>query len=173
MKKIIPALLALMLTTVLAGCEIIINTHKENADSGVNTKPNTVLGAQINDNETKKPEASSEINELTEEKGTSMASKPDTSETSTKPESTVTSTPSLETSTPSVESSALISREKAKQIALNHAGVTDIFAYEIEFDKEHSNSYFEIEFKSGKFEYSYVINAKTGTILDSEREFND
>ena len=64
---------------------------------------------------------------------------------------------------------------KAKSIALNHAGVSENKAYdmEIELDDEDGILVYEIEFKSGGMEYSYEINAATGAILKHEAELDD
>ena len=62
------------------------------------------------------------------------------------------------------EPNPIISKDEAKQIALNHANVTNIYEYEIELD---DNKY-EIEFKSGNKEYEYEINATTGKIIEYE-----
>lgn len=61
-----------------------------------------------------------------------------------------------------------ISRDKAKSIALNHAGVSNPKELEIELDKE-DNEY-SVEFKSNNVEYEYEINATTGQILKAERD---
>ena len=64
---------------------------------------------------------------------------------------------------------------KAKSVALNHAGVSENKAYdmEIELDDEDGILVYEIEFKSGGMEYSYEINAATGAILKHEAELDD
>lgn len=64
---------------------------------------------------------------------------------------------------------------KAKSVALNHAGVSEGKAYdmEIELDDEDGRLVYEIEFKSGGMEYSYEINAATGAILKHEAELDD
>ena len=64
---------------------------------------------------------------------------------------------------------------KAKSVALNHAGVSEGKAYdmEIELDDEDGTLVYEIEFKSGGMEYSYEINAATGAILKHEAELDD
>ncbi len=64
---------------------------------------------------------------------------------------------------------------KAKSIALNHAGVSESKAYdmEIELDDEDGTLVYEVEFKSGNMEYSYEINAATGAILKHEAELDD
>ena len=64
---------------------------------------------------------------------------------------------------------------KAKSIALNHAGVSENEAYDmdIELDNEDGILVYEVEFKSGNMEYDYEINAATGAILKHESELDD
>ena len=64
---------------------------------------------------------------------------------------------------------------KAKSVALNHAGVSEGKAYdmEIELDDEDGTLVYEVEFKFGGMEYSYEINAATGAILKHEAEIDD
>ena len=64
---------------------------------------------------------------------------------------------------------------KAKSVALNHAGVSENKAYDmdIELDDEDGRLIYEVEFKSGNMEYSYEINAATGAILKHETELDD
>ena len=68
-----------------------------------------------------------------------------------------------------------IGHAKAKSIALNHAGVSENEAYdmEIELDDEDGTLVYEVEFKSGGMEYSYEINAASGAILKHEAEIDD
>ena len=64
---------------------------------------------------------------------------------------------------------------KAKSVALNHAGVSEGKAYDmdIELDDEDGRLIYEVEFKFGGMEYSYEINAATGAILKHEAELDD
>ena len=64
---------------------------------------------------------------------------------------------------------------KAKSVALNHAGVSEGKAYDmdIELDDEDGTLVYEVEFKSGNMEYSYEINAATGAILKHEAELDN
>ena len=68
-----------------------------------------------------------------------------------------------------------IGHAKAKSIALNHAGVSENKAYdmEIELDDEDGTLVYEVEFKFGGMEYSYEINAATGAIIKHETELDD
>ena len=81
-----------------------------------------------------------------------------------------------ETAKPTAPSGgADIGHAKAKSIALNHAGVSENEAYdmEIELDDEDGTLVYEVEFKSSGMEYSYEINAATGAILKHETEIDD
>lgn len=64
---------------------------------------------------------------------------------------------------------------RAKSIALNHAGVSESKAYDmdIELDEEDGKLVYEVEFKSSGMEYDYEIDAATGTILKQEAERDD
>ena len=85
------------------------------------------------------------------------------------------STPNA-TAKPSAPSGgADIGYAKAKSIALNHAGVSESKAYDmdIELDDEDGTLVYEVEFKSGNREYDYEIDAATGAILHHETEIDD
>lgn len=64
---------------------------------------------------------------------------------------------------------------KAKSIALNHAGLRENQAYDmdIELDDEDGTLVYEVEFKSGNMEYNYEIDAASGAILKHETELDD
>ena len=64
---------------------------------------------------------------------------------------------------------------KAKSIALNHAGLRENQAYDmdIDLDDEDGTLVYEIEFKSGNMEYDYEIDAASGAILKHETELDD
>ena len=70
---------------------------------------------------------------------------------------------------------AYIGREAAKQIAFDHAGVSaaNATSVEVDMDWEHGAMVYEVEFKSGGYEFEYDIDAKTGAIYGSERDRND
>ena len=42
-----------------------------------------------------------------------------------------------------------------------------------ELDKEDGIMVYEVEFRYGHYEYDYEINAKTGAIIDYEKEWDD
>ena len=72
-------------------------------------------------------------------------------------------------------SSALIGEAQAKSIALNHAGAAeaDIFSYVCKLDWEDGVQVYEVEFKCGSYEYEYDIHAANGSILKSDKEWDD
>lgn len=62
---------------------------------------------------------------------------------------------------------------KAKSIALNHAGVSENEAHDmdIELDNEDGILVYEVEFKSGNMEYDYEINAATARSSSMSRSW--
>ena len=85
------------------------------------------------------------------------------------------STPNATTKPTAPSDGADIGHAKAKSIALNHAGLSENQAYDmdIELDDEDGTLVYEVEFKSGGMEYSYEINAATSAILKHETELDD
>lgn len=83
--------------------------------------------------------------------------------------------PSSPSNTTSSSSQTSISAEQAKQIALQHAGVSEsqIRDFDIERDRENGTLIYEIDFKSGNDEYEYEVNGTTGSIIKSHREIDD
>ena len=67
-----------------------------------------------------------------------------------------------------------IGRDAAMDIALQDAGFSRDQVYELEADAEldERTPHYEVEFKSGGMEYSYKIDAATGTILARESEWD-
>lgn len=60
-----------------------------------------------------------------------------------------------------------LTREQAKELALKHAGVTDVFDLEVELDKENGVLHYEVDFETTEAEYDYEVEAYTGEILKS------
>ena len=91
-------------------------------------------------------------------------------------DSTSTSGNTGSTSTGSQTSSAsYIGVEKAKSIALNHAGVSAsaVFMEKCELDRDDGRMLYEVEFRSGYLEYEYEIDAVSGSILKAEQDYDD
>ena len=75
---------------------------------------------------------------------------------------------------PSTEAKASeISVEKAKQIALSHAGVGSARFTKAKIDYENGVKVYEIEFKVENMEYEYDINVLNGAIVSSSAEIDD
>ncbi len=74
-----------------------------------------------------------------------------------------------------LESEGYIGYDAALEAALNHAGLTldDIRELEVEMDDDHNVMHYEIEFKSGGYEYDYDINALDGSVLKYDKEIDD
>ncbi len=68
-----------------------------------------------------------------------------------------------------------IGEDAAREIALAHAGVSaaDVPRIKVELDREKGVLLYEVEFKWSGYEYEYEIHATDGTILQSEKEFDD
>ena len=66
-----------------------------------------------------------------------------------------------------------ISADRAKQIALSHAGVGGASFTKVELDTDDGAAVYEIEFKVDNVEYDYEINAVSGAIISSKSEVDD
>ena len=68
--------------------------------------------------------------------------------------------------------SADVGEQTALNTALAHAGVSQDQVYDLEVprDRDDGRLEYEIDFKSGGWEYEYTISAADGTILDYERD---
>lgn len=73
------------------------------------------------------------------------------------------------------QSEAKITKEKAKEIALKHAKLTEdkITDYEIDLDNEDGKLVYEISFESNGKEYDYDVDATTGDVSNSMYELID
>ncbi len=65
--------------------------------------------------------------------------------------------------------------EKAKSIAVDHAGlsVSDVRFSKAKLDKEDGYTVYDIEFDADGMEYDYTINALTGTIMEYDVDLHD
>lgn len=68
--------------------------------------------------------------------------------------------------------STTITKEEAIAAALAHAGVTEdsVRELDVELDGDHGIRYYEIEFKSGGYEYEYKISATDKSVIHSEKD---
>lgn len=70
---------------------------------------------------------------------------------------------------------AYIGREKAKEAAFAHALVKEenVRELDVEMDYEYKVMVYEVEFTAGEYEYDYTIDAKSGQVLHSHREYDN
>ena len=78
-----------------------------------------------------------------------------------------------QTAAPTQAASSVISVDKAKQIALSHAGVSGASFKKVKLDTDDGVRVYEIEFKVGNVEYEYDIDASSGAIISSSSEIDD
>ena len=67
----------------------------------------------------------------------------------------------------------LITRERAIELALSHAGLlhrSDIYDLDAELDREYGGVFWEVDFENGGYDYSYEINAVTEEIVRHQKE---
>lgn len=72
-------------------------------------------------------------------------------------------------------SSTYIGLDKAKAIAVNHAGLmaSDVTFSKAKLDTDDGNTVYEIEFYKDGIEYEYEIDASSGNILEFDTELDD
>lgn len=65
-----------------------------------------------------------------------------------------------------------ITEEQAKQIALNHAGLTEeqVTRLYVHFEYDDGRAEYEVEFEQGRMEYDYEIDALTGEIISWDKD---
>lgn len=75
---------------------------------------------------------------------------------------------------PAPQQNSYIGVERARDIACRHAGVSpdQIYKLEVEMDHEWGRTIYEVEFKHGRYEYDYHIDATTGEVLKAKREYD-
>lgn len=81
---------------------------------------------------------------------------------------------SLSASAFAASSENLISKDKAKEIALNHAGYekSEVRFLKARLDRDDGRYEYEIEFRAeGNLEYDYSINAVNGKVVEYDRDY--
>ena len=73
----------------------------------------------------------------------------------------------------SASSKQYIGEDKAKNIALTHADVSNPTMLHIEFDLDDGVMVYDVEFYSDNIEYDYEINAVTGVIIEYNKSFEN
>jgi len=81
--------------------------------------------------------------------------------------------PTQPAAAPTQAAASGISADRAKQIALSHAGVSGASFTKVELDTDDGVRVYEIEFKVGNVEYDYDIDATSGAIISSSSEIDD
>lgn len=73
------------------------------------------------------------------------------------------------------QSGDVIGKEKAKAIALSHAGLSESQVYKLkcELDRDDGKVLYEVEFKADGYEYEYDIDAANGDILKWDKDWDD
>ena len=98
--------------------------------------------------------------------------KPSTGTESSKPSTNTESSKPAVNNESSSTSADYISKDKAKSAALSHAGVkgADARFERVELDRDDGRVYYEVDFSANGYEYDYEIDAKSGKVLDVDKE---
>ncbi len=88
---------------------------------------------------------------------------------------TPTPTPAPSVPPPFPSDIADIGEEQAKAIALAHAGLTeaDVTRLSVKLERDDGHMTYEVEFRQGRIEYEYEIDAVTGDILEWDSDYDD
>ena len=82
-------------------------------------------------------------------------------------------TKATEKSTKATEAAkTLIGKEKAKSIALKHAGISESKAANIKVEYDKEDKEYEVDFRAGDYEYDYTIGAYSDKVLDHDKEYD-
>ena len=73
---------------------------------------------------------------------------------------------------PAATESTPLTKDQAEAIALEHAGFTadQVTRLRKEYEIDDGLPRFEVQFRQGRWEYDYEINANTGAILSYDRD---
>ena len=68
-----------------------------------------------------------------------------------------------------------LTEEQALAIALEHAGLTEeqLDFSNVHLDRDDGRWVYEIEFREGRTEYEYAVNASSGKIVDFDKDWDD
>ena len=69
---------------------------------------------------------------------------------------------------PDPNSNEYIGEESAKQVAYDNAGVSEVSFVRVHLDSDDGIVYYDVEFRSGDYEYNYDIDAKSGALLERD-----
>ena len=65
-----------------------------------------------------------------------------------------------------------IGKDKAKAIALEHAGVSASKASNVKVEYDKDDKEYEVDFRAGDYEYEYTIAAYSGKVLSHDKEYD-
>lgn len=157
-KKIISALSITTLTAMLlAGCK--------SSDSSADVYPQV-------DSET----STQVVSEATANTEAATLSTEENSTAATAAENKTTAKAESSAATTAANSNAdYIGEDKAKETALEHAGLkeSEVQALRVKLDRDDGIDEYEIEFYVDRLEYNYEINATNGEIISYETEYDD
>ena len=73
------------------------------------------------------------------------------------------------------EPTAELTEAQALAIALEHAGLTkeQLDFSNVHLDRDDGRWVYEIEFREGRTEYEYAVNASSGKIVDYDKDWDD
>lgn len=73
------------------------------------------------------------------------------------------------------DAGSVIGEDAALAAALKHAGLGsgDVSRTRTELDRDDGRTVYEVEFRSGGYEYEYTVNAADGSILEHQKEYDD
>ena len=68
-----------------------------------------------------------------------------------------------------------LTEEQALAIALEHAGLTEeqVSYLNAHLDRDDGRWVYEIEFREGRIEYEFAVNASSGKIVDFDKDWDD
>ena len=83
--------------------------------------------------------------------------------------------PAPEATAPAAAEAALLTKEEAEKIALEHAGVSadQVQRLRTELDYERGKPEYEVDFHIDRIEYDYEIDAQTGKIISWDKDWDD
>lgn len=67
----------------------------------------------------------------------------------------------------------VLTQAEAEEIALEHAGLTrqEVTGLRSEYEVERGIAQWDVDFRSGDWEYDYEVNAQTGAVIKGEKEY--
>lgn len=83
--------------------------------------------------------------------------------------------PGIQAPAPQQPGQNAISAQRAFEIAYGHAGINGASTYDhdAELERENGRLVWDIDFETRTYEYEYHIDAYTGAVVRSHREWND